>query len=127
MELCELAGKHVLSGIETGQVVRESLGFCTERHGYIKFTLDGVTYMAEEDPEDGWRSYMKDLTIVKEPCKIHLPNVAVVCRMRQDDGWEKTMFLFLLMPRTEKTSSQSGLEILTIIILIAFWSIRLKT
>lgn len=82
--LKDLVGRHILSGIETGQVKRTIFGY-EEECNYIKFTLDGVHYMAVEDPDDGYRSYLYDLEISDTPCRYPLPDVAVECHMRPDD------------------------------------------
>lgn len=86
MQLMDLVGTHVLSGIEVGQDRKQTWGYRTELYNFVKFTLDGVTYFAAEDPDDGYRSYMEELRIVDEPCKISLPNIQVVCTMRDDDS-----------------------------------------
>ena len=83
MELKDLIGRHILSGIETGQVMCESFGY-EEECEYIKFTLDGVHYMAVEDPDDGYRSYMRELEISDTPCRYSLPDVEVECHMLPD-------------------------------------------
>lgn len=78
MKIIDLVGTHIFSGIETG----------THKDcGYIKFILDGVTYMALENPVDGYRSYMEDLEVVDEPCKTKLPDIPVYCKHRSEDGW----------------------------------------
>lgn len=83
MELEKLTGKHILSGIELGQKeVRDSWGYTIGN--FVKFTLDGVTYIALENPDDGYRSYMEELEIVDEVCKTKLPDIEVVCSMRHD-------------------------------------------
>lgn len=84
MKLEELTGSHILKGIETGEITRE------DRWGelncnYIKFTLDETTYMAIEDPDDGYRSYMEELQTTEEPCRIKVPDIQVVCHMREDE------------------------------------------
>lgn len=80
MKLSDLVGEHILSGIETGRrAVREDIENTTAN--YVKFTLDGVTYLAMEDPDDGYRSYLRELVIVDETCRIKLPNVQVSCEM----------------------------------------------
>lgn len=84
MELNELVGEHILSGIETG--TKQIEGFWGEETcNFVKFTLDGVTYLALEDPDDGYRSYMEELQIVEERCKFPLPNVKVICVMRKSE------------------------------------------
>lgn len=88
MQLEDLKGKHTLSGIEIGS--REFVGFWGNKEwcGFVKFTLDGTTYMAVENPDDGYRSYMGDLEVVDEDCAVKLPDIEVFCRMREDDEWE---------------------------------------
>lgn len=61
MELKDLVGKHLLSGVDmgTGGLLDEDV----EYSNYIKFILDKVTYIAIEDPSDGYRSCMKEIRI----------------------------------------------------------------
>lgn len=81
MNLKDLVGYHIFSGIETG--TREILKWGRyEDCGYIKFILDGITYMALEDPNDGYRSYMEELKVVNESCKNKLPYISVYCKHR---------------------------------------------
>lgn len=87
MELKDLVGKHILSGVETGVLARK-YDFWEDECNYIKFTLDGVTYLAIENPDDGYRSYMNELEVSEEPCKIKLPNIEVVCTMMGDTKYE---------------------------------------
>ena len=88
-ELKDLVGKHILSGIEVGMMEHEDSWGHWEKCNYIKFALDGVNYLAIEDSSDGYRSYMHDLEVSDTPCKIHLPNIEVVCRMQEDDNYER--------------------------------------
>ena len=92
MNLIDLVGEHILSGIEVGAMQIDHY-FRPEMCNYIKFTIDGATLLAAEDPSDGYRSYMRDLVIVKEPCKIKLPDICVCCTMRPDDEWGKNEVL----------------------------------
>lgn len=79
MQLKNLVGDHVFSGIETGTRKFEHEWGGPDERNYVKFILDGVTYMAVEDPDDGYRSYMEELKIVDEPCKTKLPDIPVRC------------------------------------------------
>lgn len=80
MKLSDLVGEHILSGIETGGREVQACGE-TVTASCVKFTLDGMTYLALEDPDDGYRSYLRELVIVDEACRIKLPNVQVRCEM----------------------------------------------
>jgi hypothetical protein len=87
MELKELVGAHILSGVEVGCEERK-LHIWTESCNYVKFTLDGVTYKAVEDPSDGYRSYMEELEVSETPCKIKLPNIEVLCELSEVGEYE---------------------------------------
>lgn len=63
MELKDLVGLHKLSAVDTG--------FSEDINGYgpaetISFTLDGITYTAMEDPQDGLRSCMSEIAVDKD-------------------------------------------------------------
>lgn len=79
----DLAGKHVFSGIETGVTARDSFGGVQDS-GYVKFTLDGINYVCYEDPDDGWRSYMGELSVSDVPCKYKIPDTECVCNIISD-------------------------------------------
>lgn len=85
IKLKDLCGKHILSGIEVGEKGFETSWDEIQERSYIKFTLDGIHYLAVEDPDDGYRSYMEDLQTTDDPCEIPLPDVEVVCYMMEDD------------------------------------------
>lgn len=51
-----LFGEHMFSGI---QVIPD-----TGMGGKVLFIIDGVTYCADEDPDDGYRSYLSSIDIL---------------------------------------------------------------
>ena len=75
-----------------------------EEGGYISFTLDGITFTAIEDPDDGYRSYLMDgLDISEKKCTNTFPPVDVVCRMvEQDKYWGECSVLVFEDVRTHK-------------------------
>lgn len=75
MKLKDLCGKHILSGVEVGSTEDEY----GELAHYMMFTLDGTTYRALEDPDDGFRSFCRELEIVECKCKTKLPDIEVYC------------------------------------------------
>ena len=81
MILEDLVGNHVLSGVELGTKKVDVYGWYVDSN-FAKFTLDGVTYLALENPDDGYRSYMEELQVVEETCAVRLPDVKVRCHMR---------------------------------------------
>lgn len=93
IKLEDLCGKHILSGIEVGSMKVEGFWRGFKDANYIKFTLDDTTYLSIENPDDGYRSYMEDLAVVDEGCSIELPNIEVVCTMREDGRYGKNDIL----------------------------------
>ena len=58
MELTELVGLYLLSGAEPGYTPEK--GFYGGEPT-LSFILDGKTYTATENPDDGYRSYLRDV------------------------------------------------------------------
>ena len=54
MELKDFVGLHEYGGVELGTNPENDAE-------YVIFMLDGNCYKIEEDPDDGWRSYAKDV------------------------------------------------------------------
>lgn len=70
MELKDLVGERMLSAVDY-VTIAEAQG--------IAFTLDGVTYIAEEDPDDGYRSVMSEIRIYTASVRNRFNPVRVVC------------------------------------------------
>src|SRR5574343_347944 len=84
-ELKDLVGFHVLTGVDRGSIEVEDYGspsLCET----LSFTLDGVTYTACEDPQDGYRSSMRYLIQDGKTTNNFRPQ-KVVARMRQNEEW----------------------------------------
>lgn len=63
MELKDLVGEHLLTGVDfcTQQVKQYDWSDDLENCQVVRFCLDGVVYVAIEDPRDGYRSYLGQL------------------------------------------------------------------
>ena len=61
-----LCGIHTLSAVEYGHSD-------DGQSELFYFTLDGITYCAEEDPDDGYRSAMGSLTISNKQLSTNIP------------------------------------------------------
>jgi len=59
MELKDLVGEHVLTGVGFGELEKKEC--YDEAQNVIDFILDGKIISAIEDPSDGYRSMMKEL------------------------------------------------------------------
>lgn len=108
MKLEDLTGLHKLSGIDTGTLTRDGY-WGEETCNYIKFTLDGVHYLAVEDPDDGYRSRCEELVVSEEPPKFTFPPQEMVCSMMPNDGgWGYSNDVLIL---TDKITGEVVLEV----------------
>ena len=89
MELKDLVGKHLLSGVElsTEDIKLYERSDKTEQCNVIKFVLDGITYKAVEDPVDGYRSTCKELIVCNEPVNNNFSPQEVVGKMKDNDTY----------------------------------------
>lgn len=94
--LKDLVGEHVLSGCDM-------LSHNTYANGIV-FILDSVTYQAEEDPCDDYRSCLGTLGIVTTPVKNIFEGVRVRGRLTHTDG----AVLELMDVATEKVVLEVG-------------------
>lgn len=85
VHLEDLVGTHTLTAVEHGTEEVHDIGYgrdittCT-----LRFTLDKVTYVAAEDPEDGWRSTLAWLRLSETPCRVSFAPVRVKARMKDE-------------------------------------------
>jgi hypothetical protein len=78
IEIGDLEGKRMLSGVDFGRLKKNSSGFAPN---WMLFRLDNVSYLAREDPRDGYRSCMKYLCTLKRiPTNSFAPQ-AVECSL----------------------------------------------
>ena len=112
MELHELTGKHFLSGVEMGTETFVGFWGREETRSFVKFTLDGVHYMATEDPDDGYRSYCEEIRVSDTAPKFTFPPVEVIGTMMPDNMvWHETNDVLVLMDAlTEKSVLEVGTE-----------------
>ncbi len=89
VELKELIGLHVLSGVETGYMQDDHYGEL-ENCNYISFILDGKKYTAVEDPNDGYRSSMRYLKVGKGKLKNMIPDTQVIIFMGSNSLYSDT-------------------------------------
>lgn len=66
MELQELTGKHTLDAVDFSQESRKRWTDEYEDCQVCRFRINGTVYAAVEDPDDGYRSSMRDLFVDKE-------------------------------------------------------------
>ena len=89
MELKDFVGLHEYGGVELGT----NPEYDAE---YVIFMIDGNCYKIEEDPDDGWRSYAKDVEEyhgeMSRRCILPYP-IKVICYM--DDNQDNNILKFM--------------------------------
>jgi len=109
MELKDLVGLKKL----------DSVDFSTEVGGYYpdeectvcRFRLDGVLYAAYEDPEDGYRSCMKELVIVKNNLSKNIFDpIDVMCRYNNGTEYYESDILEIVDIVTGKIILEVGTD-----------------
>jgi hypothetical protein len=108
MILEDLVGPHNLGGVDFDTEQVETWGGHFEPCGVCRFMLDGVVYVAMEDPEDGYRSSMRELTITTSPIKNAFGPILVTGRMQPDSKFEKNNVLELIDAATDKVVLSVG-------------------
>lgn len=84
--LKSLVGKHTLSGVDR-QSIRIDFAWLKDAE-QINFVLDGITYTAVEDPEDGYRSCLHRIFVSDSPVINVFPDVPVIGKMRESSNYE---------------------------------------
>lgn len=96
MELTDLIGEHVLSGVDFSNEDVLTWGENYEPCQVMRFRLDGVVYQVVEDPSDGYRSSMRDITTSDVPIKNEFEGVRVVGRHDTGDAHDRNDILVLM-------------------------------
>jgi len=91
IEMESLVGKHILSGVDE---INRQIGraYSSELCQCINFVLDGITYTAIEDPDDGWRSMLDEIIKSDDTVKNKFQGVEVI--ITHIDTIEKKALLF---------------------------------
>lgn len=64
VDFSDLVGERILTGVSEGEVRHKPYEWSGEEvANTITFVLDGVAYTAQEDPSDGYRSYLGELYV----------------------------------------------------------------
>lgn len=112
MELKDLIGKHVLTGVDCyNEDIQSEYGSSTYHGQHISFVLDGLTYTAMEDDNDGYRSAMRDLKVSTHEMKNTFAPEEVVGKIRTKGEYNSTDdVLELISAKTGKIVLEIGTE-----------------
>lgn len=93
--LDSLVGEHLLDGVDlSSEKIKESYGDGFEDCNIVKFRLDGVIYTAIEDPDDGYRSSMRSITVGGEISN-SFPAVHILVRKKPDGDYVNDVLEFV--------------------------------
>lgn len=107
--LDSLVGMHELSGCDLSVEKVENYGV-TEDANVIRFTLDGKTYTAVEDPTDGYRSCLEKIFVEDVSLNNKFPAVKVLARKKASDTWSNNDTLELIDVLTGKVVLEVGTD-----------------
>ncbi len=87
VELDSLVGEHILDGVDLSTESVKTWGDSFEDANIIRVRLDGKVYTAVEDPDDGYRSSMRNLFVEECALKNAFPPIKVLAKKKADDKW----------------------------------------
>ena len=88
MELKDLVGLHELSGVDLTEEKVKTWSDDFENAGVIRFVIDGKTYKAIEDPDDGYRSNCRELEVTDEIITNMFPPQKVMGKMKENETYQ---------------------------------------
>jgi hypothetical protein len=111
MELKDFVGLHKLSGVDTSsESVKEEWGDSFQDCQVINFILDWKTYAAIEDPQDGYRSSMREIKLSKVVVKNKFPATKVMGIMRGKTNYNEHDIIDFYDVKTGKIVLSIGTE-----------------
>ena len=85
MELKDLVGEHLLSGVDTTTEKYKNRSNEEEDVNVVRFVLDEKTIKAIEDPNDGYRSYCGELIVCEEKVSNMFSPHKVLGKMKENE------------------------------------------
>lgn len=101
MELKDFTGKHFLSGFDTTSIPNwDNADQDYDGSIIARFVVDGVTYNAIENPDDGLRSFLDEIVITNEEVTNSFPPQEVIGHMVGDDRMYVIEFIDVVTGKT---------------------------
>jgi hypothetical protein len=115
MELNDLIGEHVLDAVDfVSENIKAEYGEYFEDCSIIRFRLDGIIYEAIEDPNDGYRSSMREIRAYVGPMVNKFPPISVIARMKPNGseygGSQENETLQLIDKSTGRVILEAGTD-----------------
>ena len=109
MDLSELVGNKMLSGIDRG--TEKSMDIWSEDANFILVVLDGIAYKFKEDPSDGYRSYMEEVEITNDKVINTFAPQPVICQMKPEtDDYSRHNILEIFDSNNSKLVLELGTD-----------------
>jgi hypothetical protein len=109
--LDDLVGEHVLDGVDTYIEQVKKYSDYAEDANVIRFRLDGVVYIAFEDPSDGYRSSLDKLIISPTAEMTNtFPPIRVLAKMKTNGSYSENDTLELIDLVTAKVVMEVGTD-----------------
>jgi hypothetical protein len=111
MELKDFLGEHLFSGVDFNtENIKRQYGDDFEDCQCVNFIVDGKTYTAIEDPEDGYRSCMREVKESTAVVKNTFEPVRVLGMMKRDGDYHKNDVLELVSLKNGLVIFEVGTE-----------------
>lgn len=86
-------GQHTLTGMSNDSIPEAGEYGQVEECQVVRFTIDGVHFEAVQDPNDGYRSSLREVRISKNPPAVSIDPVRVEAVMRNAPNDEVLQFV----------------------------------
>ena len=110
MELSDLAGEHILDAVDFSNENIKTWGDSFEQCQVMRFRLDGIVYQVVEDPSDGYRSSMRDITVSEAEMTNVFEGVRIVGRHRTSQEYQTDDILELIDIANGNVILEAGTE-----------------
>jgi hypothetical protein len=107
----DLVGEHLFDGVDIYVENVKTYGDNFDEANVILFRLDGVVYVAFEDPSDGYRSSMDRLIVSPSSEMTNIfPAIRVLARKKNNGDWQNNDTLELIDMITGKVVMEVGTD-----------------
>lgn len=111
VELESLIGEHMLDGVDTFIERVATYGSHFEDASAIRFRIDGVTYTAIENPDDGYRSSLERLFVSADTAMQNVfPPIKVLARKKANEKYQTNDTIELIDVVTGKVVLEVGTD-----------------
>ena len=100
----------MLSGVDITTEKKLRYGDTYEDAEVVRFILDGKTYRAIEDPDDGYRSYLNEIEETDEKITNEFEPQKVIGKMKENSEYQNNDTILFFDAITEKVVLEVGTD-----------------